>query len=327
MSINGFGELIESVRELNGVTQEQLSRGISSIPTVSRIENGERVPDTMLAKAFLERLGIATDCVDVYLDDKDYERFVLRDRIEAYIEERNFFKAKKLISDYLLDCDESERLHIQFAKHKELRVKWLERGLDDVMRDCNPTEFPDFADMREEITEIYNSLSEVLRITCSCDNGLERTLLTFEEIRIILEKSFIELILFKSDSLVCQNSVSAINHLLKRIDGMYCDSEELVPVTIGSIVILVKYYLRENDYNSALNLCDSALSRLERTSFVKCKVYLAVIRNAIRAKCAEMTVLSDHEERNMKSAEYCMLYYDRLERLREAQEERGGESV
>ena len=44
MPIFQFGYIIRNRREELGYTQEDLADGICSVPTLSRIENGERMP-------------------------------------------------------------------------------------------------------------------------------------------------------------------------------------------------------------------------------------------------------------------------------------------
>ena len=44
MPIYPYGALIRQRREELGYTQEELADGICSVPTLSRIENGERLP-------------------------------------------------------------------------------------------------------------------------------------------------------------------------------------------------------------------------------------------------------------------------------------------
>ena len=57
MSIYLFGPLIKQRREELGYTQEDLADGICSVPTLSRIENGERIPTKQHSEMLLQRLG------------------------------------------------------------------------------------------------------------------------------------------------------------------------------------------------------------------------------------------------------------------------------
>lgn len=51
-------QLIQNRREAIGWSQEKLAEGICSAPTVSRIENGRRMPSERVLQALMERLGL-----------------------------------------------------------------------------------------------------------------------------------------------------------------------------------------------------------------------------------------------------------------------------
>ena len=57
MPIYKFGYIIRQRREELGYTQEDLAEGICSVPTLSRIENGERLPTKDHFEMLLQRLG------------------------------------------------------------------------------------------------------------------------------------------------------------------------------------------------------------------------------------------------------------------------------
>ncbi len=52
------GQLVRNRREAIGWSQERLSEGICSVSTLSRIENGERMPSERVFQALMERLGL-----------------------------------------------------------------------------------------------------------------------------------------------------------------------------------------------------------------------------------------------------------------------------
>ena len=57
MPIFQFGFMIKHRREELGYTQEDLADGICSVPTLSRIENGERMPTREHFEMLIQRLG------------------------------------------------------------------------------------------------------------------------------------------------------------------------------------------------------------------------------------------------------------------------------
>lgn len=57
MGLYHIGEVIKRTRESFGMTQEELSEGICTAETLSRIETGKRTPNRVNFKALMERLG------------------------------------------------------------------------------------------------------------------------------------------------------------------------------------------------------------------------------------------------------------------------------
>lgn len=70
MSIYLFGPLIKQRREELGYSQEDLADGICSVPTLSRIENGERLPSKQHSEMLLQRLGYSDSIIINYVDEK-----------------------------------------------------------------------------------------------------------------------------------------------------------------------------------------------------------------------------------------------------------------
>lgn len=57
MGVYLVGQVIKRTRESLGMTQEELSDGICSVETLSRIENGKRAPNRANFEALMERMG------------------------------------------------------------------------------------------------------------------------------------------------------------------------------------------------------------------------------------------------------------------------------
>lgn len=69
MPIYKFGYIIRQRREELGYTQEDLAEGICSVPTLSRIENGERLPTKDHFEMLLQRLGFSESILYNYVDE------------------------------------------------------------------------------------------------------------------------------------------------------------------------------------------------------------------------------------------------------------------
>lgn len=94
-----IGDYIRDTRLRRGYTQEQLSFGICTTASLSRIETGAQAPGKHILDALLERLGIGDKIFDVLVskDDmvifekiQDVTRSIARadyDQLETQIEE------------------------------------------------------------------------------------------------------------------------------------------------------------------------------------------------------------------------------------------------
>jgi len=60
MGNNSLGEVIRSLRKKAGLSQEELSEGICSPVSLSRIENGIQKPSSYVLESLLNKLGTST---------------------------------------------------------------------------------------------------------------------------------------------------------------------------------------------------------------------------------------------------------------------------
>lgn len=56
-----IGEIIKRYRQKNGMTKTELAKGICSISYITRIENGERCPTSVILRQIANKLGITTE--------------------------------------------------------------------------------------------------------------------------------------------------------------------------------------------------------------------------------------------------------------------------
>ena len=117
---NEIGLFIQGVREAKAYTREEISQGICSIPTLSRIEAGERVVDYIMMEALLERMKIAKSEYEFVLDEEDYCQYMQREEIRKLITFKEYQQAEKLVLDYEKE-HKDKFLHEQFI--------YLQKGL------------------------------------------------------------------------------------------------------------------------------------------------------------------------------------------------------
>ena len=100
MPIYPYGALIRQRREELGYTQEELSEGICSVPTLSRIENGERLPSKEHSEMLLQRLGLADVFRIQYVTEQTFELHDLKYRIRQALIDNNKVEANSLLDEF-----------------------------------------------------------------------------------------------------------------------------------------------------------------------------------------------------------------------------------
>lgn len=100
MPIYKFGQIIKNRREELGYTQEDLAEGICSVPTLSRIENGMRMPTKEHFEMLVQRLGYSVAMLDTYVDDVQFRLHDLKYRIRQMIILGAMDEAKRLLEEY-----------------------------------------------------------------------------------------------------------------------------------------------------------------------------------------------------------------------------------
>ena len=97
---NEMGLFIRASREAKEYSMQEISHGICSIPTLSRIEAGERVVDYIMIEALLERMKLAKSEYEFVLDEEDYFQYMQREDIRKLITLKNYKKAEDKLLEY-----------------------------------------------------------------------------------------------------------------------------------------------------------------------------------------------------------------------------------
>lgn len=124
MGIYSVGGLIRRYRVEHRISQEELAEGICSVPTLSRIENGERLPSKANYDALMQRLGYSTEICDLYINDHECDIHELRYKLRLSVSKRNFTEARQLLEQMkLLREAQTDKLNKQFILYMEENIK------------------------------------------------------------------------------------------------------------------------------------------------------------------------------------------------------------
>ena len=164
MPIFQFGILIKRKREELGYTQEDLADGICSVPTLSRIENGERMPTKEHFEMLVQRLGYSDAMLDTYVDEKQFHLHDLKFKIRQAIILNDNKTANTLLIQYIEGVPNPTQIEQQFIILCETLVR---------------------ADKYSPQQRLDN-LEKAIQLTCpKYDNCKFPKILSFEEIIIL----------------------------------------------------------------------------------------------------------------------------------------------
>lgn len=76
------GDIVRRMREETKIGLEQISRGLCSVATLSRIEAGEREMDLLLAWRIFQRLGYKIDKYELYATEEELQQWEQRSQME-----------------------------------------------------------------------------------------------------------------------------------------------------------------------------------------------------------------------------------------------------
>ena len=117
-----FGSLLFQLREKKNITLERLAFGLCTPSMLARIEKGERYPDKLLRERLLERLGVAVDGFETYLNIEEYNEWEERQKIVISIEQGRLSDAEEQLENYCLEHDLKKPLLRQFYLIMKLQI-------------------------------------------------------------------------------------------------------------------------------------------------------------------------------------------------------------
>lgn len=114
MAVFQLGPIIRARREELRISQEDLADGICSVPTLSRIENGERMPTKNHFEMLMQRLGYSAMSLDFFTDKRDFLIHQTKIKIRyAYISE-NYELVKNSLDEFSCLLENPSKIDEQF---------------------------------------------------------------------------------------------------------------------------------------------------------------------------------------------------------------------
>lgn len=239
MAVSQIGMIIRMRRKELGLSQEDLADGICAVTTLSRIENGERMPTQNHLEILLQRIGYSDMMLQSYVDESDFLAHELKFKIRQARIAKDRTTAEQLAEQLEALMKKPTNLDRQFMLLHKLLL------------------YPERYTNEERLQELENAL----RLTHpNYQRGKIPFLLSYEEI--ILMNNI------ANTHAMLGNRETAIR-LLYQIYDYYgshmVNMEEILRTAPIILYNLSKYLGLENRYEECIRICDKGILLAQKT--------------------------------------------------------------
>lgn len=239
MSFITIGKIIYWKRKAMGISQEDLADGICSVSTLSRIENGERIPTQNHLEPLLQRLGYTNLIFDAYADEEAFLAHELKFKTRQAYFEGDYTLSKELLSKFEPLVKKASHIDRQFILLMNILLY--------------PEQYTKEARLQE--------LEAALRLTQP----------KYKSGQVPFPLSYAEIVLLNNIAISlanCGNKRTAIDILYKIVD--YYDShidsiEESLRTQPMTLYNLSKMLGMENRYQECIDICDKGIALAQKT--------------------------------------------------------------
>lgn len=233
-----IGKIILQLREKAKVTQAMLTRGITSIHELSKIESIRSIPNKFLSDALIQRLGKSADKIEMVLSDQEYELYFLRTLIESELLAKEYDSSDERLIEYkkLKGCDTP--IQMQYIKKMETIAAYLRHG-----------------DNAESLTGFIRAL-EITFLEWK-EGDIKNYYLCTQELQILI---LIGCMYAKNNDII--KAIEIEKMVLEYVDERYTDSEEIAKIYPHCSYLLAQYYSLKNEWDQVEMVCQKAMSCL-----------------------------------------------------------------
>lgn len=239
MAVFQLGQILKARREELGLSQEDLADGICAVPTLSRIENGERMPTRNHFEMLMQRLGYSAMSMDFFTGKQDFLIYELKFKTQQAYIAKNYPLARKFLDELETMLDKPTKFDRQFVLLHQILL--------------NQNQFSN--------AEKLKQLETALQLTCpKYKNNYIPRVLSHDEI-ILLNN-----IAICNDALGDRNRAISILTALKEYYDHHVISEEEAQRTQPMVLYnLSKFLGLSGRYDECIEVCDLGI-RIARTS-------------------------------------------------------------
>lgn len=243
--IGAIFSLINRIRKDKHISQRDLGRGICSGQQISKIENGEALPDFFMMELLLQRLGTSTAKFEIALSLEEYEEIEARDDI------LDDLRAGRL--------DEAEKRLENFCR---------EAGADQPVRKMNRARLLGLLALeRKEYEAAVKYLKEAVGLTMGQAEQVSLNERLFAGIEL-------ETLILYGQALRAghkgEEALELLQRVLDYVRKWVTDSGERAKLQAKIAVVLGNIQREAGDYAACGALCEEALELLRDNDLIQC---------------------------------------------------------
>lgn len=235
-----LGDIIRMTRKSLSITQEQLSNGICSVGTLSRIETGKQNPNRDIYELLMERMGRIRERAYSMLSVSDFKVLDKMRLFEEYIKLYDYDKAEEVLGDIKKNLGNSN-LDRQFMIRAESIINYRLKRID--------------------VSEFLKRLQEAIIITIPMYGtiSLSGWPLTYNEAVLLLNISTAYAEMKDYDS-----AVRILKCAYEAMKQSYMDEQQRVLFHVGIVNNMSKWYGMAGDYEYAIAIANEGIEICKR---------------------------------------------------------------
>ncbi len=244
MAISQIGMIIRRRRTELKLSQEDLADGICAVTTLSRIENGERMPTQNHLEMLLQRIGYSDMMIQSYVDENDFLAHELKFKIRQAFIENDVSKARELLQKFEAMVTNPSKIDEQFILLLKLCI-YSERYSNE---------------------ERLQELERAIRLTHPKYNQRRVPfLLSYEEIVLLNNIANTQAKRGRN-----KEAIDLLYGIVDYYDTHMVNIEEVLRTEPMTLYNLSKYLGLENRYDECISVCDRGIKLAQSTGRGQC---------------------------------------------------------
>ncbi|MDR0465351.1 MAG: helix-turn-helix transcriptional regulator [Treponema sp.] len=285
MPLLNIGTLIKKLRIQQGMTQEELAYPVIEQSTLSRIENGQTMPNKNTTEMLLERLGYNPGNIDIIIDKKTADIQKIMDELYALIKTESIYD------------DQEER-----TKKADVLIKTLEEDAEFMAERVNRQYILLNKAMcalhrKEDGGRVLQMLMEAMKISIPEYNekDIDKYYLSKQDVRIINLTTMVY-----RDNGRLDDGINVLTLLKKNFEETNIDKESKGEYYASVVYALATLLAYAKKFDEALAMCDRAAEICKETGVFR----LLPLITAYKAHCLYYLGNKDEAPELLKQSYY-----------------------